>query len=133
MYPLYEWLLGIHNIVALCWTQWWVGGMFDKFMSHNYDKKNKKSIKLRWDPEKGPYRSFRHCILDKESMSCMQGSSKSIKWFLLTGQGSFYFVNRSSNKGALKKISPFAIQKGIDWFGQKAETCYKTGKWVIVG
>ena len=54
--------------------------------------------------------------------------AKGLRWSLLTGQGSLWSVQLT--RGALKKLSPFAIQKGL--VGLAGEPKH-IRKWVIVG
>ena len=64
-------------------------------------------------------------------MSCKQASSKKSK--VVSYNRSMLLLIGSSDEGALKKLSLFAIQKGLVGLATEPKHVTKLKKWVIVG
>ena len=110
MYPWHECLMDILSTMSSCWTLWPVWGMVEEFMSHKYDKKTKTKILDR--TMKMVHTEVLDSSVDEESMAFMQANNKKSKVFGFSNWPRFFVIS-SNDEGALKKLSPFDIQKGF--------------------
>ena len=129
MYPSHDCLVVIRSSMSPYWTRWWVGAWLMNFKNQNM------SIISKNNTNDGTLKMVHTEVSDltssdEESMSTNYKRTKTLSsktWprFLVIG---------SSNDKALKKLSPFAIQKGLEGLAGEPKSVKKlrSGSLLIV-
>ena len=128
MYPWHDCLVVIRSSMSPCWTRWWVGAwlmnLFYKIMSAITKNCTNDGALKRVHTEVSDFTSSDEMSSTLSVNKSKTLSSKTWPRFLVIG---------SSNNEALKKLSPFAIQKGLEGLagGPKSVMKLRSGSLLI--